>query len=172
MITAIIYDFRNADIPFHCKVQLRTNTNHTSSKVWMSSSIKEKVALLVASNERNCGAKPGEISNPVKPEEDFILLGEGRGRSNKIAKLMAAKQAVENLIPGIQFDSMCIVNTGGPTSNGGQGDSLTNEAIGTNGGNENDTYAIFDHVRICDTRVPELCAKAGQPAPYLILQVY
>ena len=35
-----------------------------------------------------------------------------------------------------------------------------------------DALKIFDCLRIDDTRIPELCARAGQPSPYLILQEY
>lgn len=36
---------------------------------------------------------------------------------------------------------------------------------------DGDAIGIFDQLGICDSRVPELCSRAGQPAPYLILQV-
>lgn len=34
-----------------------------------------------------------------------------------------------------------------------------------------ESYSIFDCISITDTRIPELCARAGQPTPFLILQV-
>lgn len=40
--------------------------------------------------------------------------------------------------------------------------------------NENpaeDPLHIFDLLNLTDTRIPELSARAGQPSPYLILQV-
>lgn len=33
-----------------------------------------------------------------------------------------------------------------------------------------DSYAIFDVLEITDTRIPELCSRAGQPTPFLLLQ--
>ena len=38
------------------------------------------------------------------------------------------------------------------------------------GGGSNDLH-IFDMIGVTDTRIPELCARAGQPSPYLVLQV-
>lgn len=42
---------------------------------------------------------------------------------------------------------------------------------GSGGGGADDSYYLFDMIGVTDTRVPELCARAGQPSPYLILQV-
>lgn len=36
---------------------------------------------------------------------------------------------------------------------------------------EENKNQIFDNLAVCDSRVPEYCARAGQPAPYLVLQV-
>ena len=56
-------------------------------------------------------------------------------------------------------------NTGCPLM--APGTSVGSSGIG---GGSNDLH-IFDMIGVTDTRIPELCARAGQPSPYLVLQV-
>jgi hypothetical protein len=41
----------------------------------------------------------------ILDDPDFITLGEAFGPGKKNAKLSAAKNALDNLVPGIDFDS-------------------------------------------------------------------
>ncbi len=112
-------------------------------KVIAGSKQREKIrANLVAAT----GAEP----NPLEPEE--VDLGSGYGNSKKIAKLDAAKKALQVLVPGLDFDE----------------DGL----MGTGGAPRDDAVALFDLIPVVDSRVGELSAKSGQPAPFVILQVH
>jgi hypothetical protein len=50
--------------------------------------------------------------------------------------------------------------------------SLANGSVNGLNASLNESAQIFDLISVTDTRIPELCARAGQPSPYLILQVY
>jgi hypothetical protein len=89
-------------------------------------------------------------------DEDYVTLGSGFGNSKKGAKIESAKRALEVLIPGVEFDEDGVAATSAP------GGSAEDDAA----------VAFFDMLPMEDSRVPEMSAKAGQPTPYLILQVF
>uniref|UniRef100_A0A915MNJ4 Microprocessor complex subunit DGCR8 n=1 Tax=Meloidogyne javanica TaxID=6303 RepID=A0A915MNJ4_MELJA len=155
--------------------------------------VKQKLALMHEDfNKINSGQK---LSNNTDAENkaaddpsdsEFVVLGEGFGPGKKQAKMIAAKAAVEKLVPGVEFDVDGIAcnsnnrnefseNT--PTSSNNLITSCPLMASGTSvgspitGGDRNDLH-IFDMIGVTDTRIPELCARAGQPSPYLVLQEY
>jgi hypothetical protein len=96
-------------------------------------------------------------------DDEFVTLGSGFGNSKKVAKLEAARRALEVLIPGIEFDEdgLAANSTNNSNTAGGGGGAV----------DDSDAIALFDLVPLEDSRIPELSAKAGQPTPYLILQV-
>lgn len=102
-------------------------------------------------------------------DDEFVTLGSGCGNSKKAAKLEAARCALGVLIPGVEFDEDGVATN----SNSRVGASGSGGSGGASGGavDDSDAIALFDLVPLEDSRVPELSAKAGQPTPYLILQV-
>uniref|UniRef100_A0A183CKM3 DRBM domain-containing protein n=1 Tax=Globodera pallida TaxID=36090 RepID=A0A183CKM3_GLOPA len=104
--------------------------------------------------------------------DELIALGEGFGAGKKSAKLIAAKNALQKLVPGIDFDEegIAIASRSCPKTNDGIHSTNNENAEGTTAF-ENPLH-IFDLLTITDTRIPELSARAGQPSPYLILQEY
>ncbi|KAI1716726.1 microprocessor complex subunit DGCR8 [Ditylenchus destructor] len=157
---------RSSATPYHCVARLVV-MNNPKDKSLSAVSVKERLAYLKA----KCYASQSDIKpdisgqNPnadsiqstVQDGEEYITLGEGYGNSIKLAKLTAARKAVENLIPGkIEFaeDGTGVVK------------SESNEAEST----PSDNLEIFDHLAMNDTRIPELCTRCNQPSPYLILQ--
>ncbi|XP_014667207.1 PREDICTED: microprocessor complex subunit DGCR8-like [Priapulus caudatus] len=97
-----------------------------------------------------------EIENSKTPfsamvQIDDVNYGTGFGSSKKTAKIDAARVTLEILIPDMK--------------------ELFIEE-GNSGANSYPTKAdlsYFDEVRVVDPRVNELCTKAGQVGPYLIL---
>lgn len=96
------------------------------------------------------------INSAVISDEEYVTLGSGFGNSKKAAKLESAKRALEVLIPGVEFDEDGVASTSAP---------------GAAGAEDDEAVALFDMLPMEDSRVPEMSAKAGQPTPYLILQV-
>uniref|UniRef100_A0A1I8AFN1 DRBM domain-containing protein n=1 Tax=Steinernema glaseri TaxID=37863 RepID=A0A1I8AFN1_9BILA len=139
---------RSSSNPFVAMAFLKLG--QLASKVTAGVSIKEKI-LLLHEQQRREGTQHG--SEAV----DEVFLGQGAGISKKLAKLRAAIQAVSVLIPGIEFDADgTVVSTKKETN--GDGNSI------------DDVVAIFNEYPIEHERIPELCARAGQPAPFLVLQ--
>uniref|UniRef100_A0A915LBF9 Phosphodiesterase n=1 Tax=Meloidogyne javanica TaxID=6303 RepID=A0A915LBF9_MELJA len=196
---------RSSATPYHCAVKLvlnnsQTTTQNTGRKRFYNSQqnqqpsaeiVKQKLALMHEDfNKINSGQK---LSSSVDAENkaaddpsdsEFVVLGEGFGPGKKQAKMIAAKAAVEKLVPGVEFDVDGIAcnnrnefseNT--PTSSNNLITSCPLMASGTSvgssitDGDRNDLH-IFDMIGVTDTRIPELCARAGQPSPYLVLQEY
>ena len=133
----------------------------------------------------------GSFSAAPAEETEFITLGEGTGAGKKHAKLLAAKDALEKMVPGIEFDGDGIAKEGGGKHNAESTSDLSmhsmansssgcpmldaSMASGTSAATAVDPTSaayIFDMIGLTDTRIPELCARAGQPSPYLILQEY
>lgn len=96
-----------------------------------------------------------ELENANTPYSATVVIknttyGVGYGNSKRQAKSEAAKKTIEILIPGIRDI------TDGGTSRSGQVDSSKD-------------LEFFDNIKIEDSRVNELCKKAGQQSPYQIL---
>lgn len=96
-----------------------------------------------------------ELENANTPYSATVVIkdttyGVGFGNSKRQAKSEAAKKTIEILIPGIRDF------TEAGTSRSGQIDSSQD-------------LKFFDNIKIEDSRVSELCAKAGQQSPYQIL---
>uniref|UniRef100_A0A914L0V8 Microprocessor complex subunit DGCR8 n=1 Tax=Meloidogyne incognita TaxID=6306 RepID=A0A914L0V8_MELIC len=198
---------RSSATPYHCAVKLvlnnsQTTTQNTGRKRFYNSQqnqqpsaeiVKQKLALIHEDfNKINSGQK---LSNNTDAENkaaddpsdsEFVVLGEGFGPGKKQAKMIAAKVAVEKLVPGVEFDVDGIacnsnnrneLSENTPTSSNNLITSCPLMASGTsvgssiNDGDRNDLH-IFDMIGVTDTRIPELCARAGQPSPYLVLQEY
>ncbi|GAB6030100.1 hypothetical protein CHUAL_005779 [Chamberlinius hualienensis] len=92
-----------------------------------------------------------ELENASTPYSATVVIndmayGVGCGSSKKYAKLHAAKQTLEILIP-----QMKNLNPDDKAQSSQQ------------------DFKFFDQVKVGDPRVSELCAKAGQPSPYQIL---
>uniref|UniRef100_A0A914H1J6 Microprocessor complex subunit DGCR8 n=1 Tax=Globodera rostochiensis TaxID=31243 RepID=A0A914H1J6_GLORO len=145
---------RSSATPFHCVAKLVNSGTPTAAEVGIDPASKR-------TTEENENAANDEL----------IALGEGFGAGKKSAKLIAAKNALQKLVPGIDFDEegIAIASRSCPK---------TNDGIHSNNENAEGTTAfenplhIFDLLTITDTRIPELSARAGQPSPYLILQEY
>jgi len=92
-----------------------------------------------------------ELENAVTPysataEINSVPYGVGYGKSKKDAKEEAARKTAEILIPGINDD-----------------------ANKTNQNEASQDLKFFDNIKIDDSRITELCAKAGLQSPYQIL---
>ncbi|VDL79675.1 unnamed protein product [Nippostrongylus brasiliensis] len=85
-----IEETRNATKPFHATGIVVVKK---SVRVQIAGKIKDKLALLGTSNGANGDA-----------DEDSIIVGRGEGPSKRIAKMVAAKQALAVLIPEIRFN--------------------------------------------------------------------
>lgn len=88
----------------------------------------------------------------AKDEELWVSAGNGVGNSKKNAKLDAARDALRVLVPGIEFSDDGVAGL----NDNKQQDDVTD---------------LFDLIPIVDSRVHELSVKAGQPTPFVILQV-
>uniref|UniRef100_A0A915LUJ6 Microprocessor complex subunit DGCR8 n=1 Tax=Meloidogyne javanica TaxID=6303 RepID=A0A915LUJ6_MELJA len=167
---------------------LKCTTQQPSAEI-----VKQKLALIHEDfNKINSGQKLSSSTDAESKAADdpsdseFVVLGEGFGPGKKQAKMIAAKVAVEKLVPGVEFDVDGIacnsnnrneLSENTPTSSNNLITSCPLMASGTsvgssiNDGDRNDLH-IFDMIGVTDTRIPELCARAGQPSPYLVLQEY
>lgn len=90
-------------------------TNNASKKLFANTTIEEKLKRIKESYEEKdpSGIKTdtvmGEGDSVFKKftnlgEEKDWEIGQGNGKSKRLAKLAAAKQAVHNLFSGIEFD--------------------------------------------------------------------
>lgn len=96
-----------------------------------------------------------ELENAVTPygataEINNVPYGVGFGKSKKDAKEEAARKTIEILIPGIK-------------------DITEASANKSSHGESSQDLKFFDNIKIDDSRVTELCAKAGLNSPYQIL---
>lgn len=96
-----------------------------------------------------------ELENAMTPysataEINSVPYGIGYGKSKKDAKEEAARKTIEILIPGIK--DLTETNS----NKTGQGDSSQD-------------LKFFDNIKIDDSRITELCSKAGLQSPYQIL---
>lgn len=96
-----------------------------------------------------------ELVNATKPysataEINGVPYGVGLGKSKKEAKELAARNTIEILIPGIK-------------------DITEADANKSSNGDSSQDLKFFDNIKIDDSRVTELCAKAGLQSPYQIL---
>ncbi|KAH7732049.1 PASHA protein [Aphelenchoides avenae] len=152
MKSTVKYDFletNNCANPFHCIAKVKANRNSTS--VLSNVSLKEKLQHLQAIHQRN----KATTNDAANDENDFCILGESLGASKKQAKILAAKKALDCLVPGLEFNEEGVAITAEKSENGKEPEQ---------------SVEIFDLLPIEDSRLPDLCARAGQPMPYLILQ--
>lgn len=96
-----------------------------------------------------------ELENAVTPysataEINGVPYGVGYGKSKKDAKEEAARKTIEILIPGIKDLTEANANKSGY-------------------GESSQDLKFFDNIKIDDSRITELCAKAGLQSPYQIL---
>ncbi|KAK0425775.1 hypothetical protein QR680_009378 [Steinernema hermaphroditum] len=140
---------RSSSNPFVAMAFLKLG--QVGGKMASGASIKEKIMLLHEQQRREGNQHSSE-------SDDEVFLGQGAGISKKLAKLRAAIQAVSMLIPGIEFDADGTVVSSKRETNGNDASSV------------DDVVAIFNEYPIEHERIPDLCARAGQPAPYLVLQ--
>lgn len=96
-----------------------------------------------------------ELENALTPysataEINSVPYGVGYGKSKKDAKEEAAKKTIEILIPGIK-------------------DLTETSSTKTSQGDYSQDLKFFDNIKIDDSRITELCAKAGLHSPYQIL---
>ncbi|XP_003377256.1 putative double-stranded RNA binding motif protein [Trichinella spiralis] len=139
------YEFsetRNATNPFAAVVKLITPNTNTVKQTGPSNGLGAQGAVAGDGAAEATAAAPSEMT-------DWVTIGVGNGNSKKNAKLEAARQALKVLIPGVDFNL------------DGQPDST---------GEQDEATKLFDLIAINDSRVPELCSKAGQPMPFIILQ--
>lgn len=109
-----------------------------------------------------------ELENALTPysatvEINSVPYGIGYGKSKKDAKEEAARKTIEILIPAIKD----ITKKDAPAGGVGNG-----SAIGASNSSHDSTsqdLKFFDNIKIEDTRIPELCTKAGLHSPYQIL---
>lgn len=96
-----------------------------------------------------------ELENAITPysataEINNVPYGIGYGKSKKDAKEEAARKTIEVLIPGFK--------------------DLTDTSANKSGCNDSSQdLKFFDNIKIDDSRITELCAKAGLQSPYQIL---
>lgn len=96
-----------------------------------------------------------ELENAVTPykataEINSVPYGVGYGKSKKDAKEEAAKKTIEILIPGIK--------------------DLTEKTSNQSNQSEySQDLKFFDNIKIEDSRITDLCAKAGLQSPFQIL---
>lgn len=99
-----------------------------------------------------------ELENAVTPysataEINGVPYGVGYGKSKKDAKEEAARKTIEILIPCFKD-----LNENSPSNKPG---GVSNES--------SHDLKFFDNIKIDDSRVTDLCAKAGLQSPYQIL---
>lgn len=172
--------FSNCASPFHCIAKVRTTKS--ASDVLSNASFKEKLQHLQAvhrsdvgtssaanNHRRQYSSHPSNASRVV--EEDYCVLGEALAGSKKMAKALAAKKALDLLVPGLEFDEDGLAITAEKYVTL-QEFTLLTKYRSDNGKDADQSFEIFDLLPIGDTRIPDLCSRAGQPSPYHILQVY
>uniref|UniRef100_A0A158PAQ2 DRBM domain-containing protein n=1 Tax=Angiostrongylus cantonensis TaxID=6313 RepID=A0A158PAQ2_ANGCA len=139
-----IEETRNATKPFHATGIVVVKK---SVRVQIAGTIKDKLALLGASN--------GEKDDNA--DEDSIIVGRGEGPSKRIAKMMAAKQALAVLIPEIRFNDDYMATIQPPDA--------------TEKNYDDQAIALFDELPIEDPRISDLSVRTCQPKPLILLKV-
>lgn len=96
-----------------------------------------------------------ELENAMTPysataEINSVPYGIGYGKSKKDAKEEAARKTIEILIPGIK-------------------DITETNANKTGQSDSSQDLKFFENIKIDDSRITELCSKAGLQSPYQIL---
>ncbi|KAL3080827.1 hypothetical protein niasHS_014932 [Heterodera schachtii] len=172
---------RSSATPFHCVAKLVSSGTPTAAGPSSSSFdqltsdlVRQKLAFIQRQNEQKKQLDEGSDRNQLQlndngSNDQLIAIGEGFGAGKKNAKLIAAKNALLKLVPGIDFDEEGIAVV---SSRGNENTQLNKEKCEENAMASEDPLHIFDLLSITDTRIPELSARAGQPSPYLILQEY
>jgi microprocessor complex subunit DGCR8 len=148
-----VSETRNCANPYQCTVKVKMAAKNNKQQDGQGS-VKEKIMRLLERSENDVETTEDDDNK----EQELFALADGVGNSKKNAKLVTAKKALEHLIPGLEFDE--------------EGIAVTTEKVEAE--NEIDKGAnvaeIFDLLRIEDSRIADLCTRAGQPTPYLILQ--
>uniref|UniRef100_A0A0M3IT09 DRBM domain-containing protein n=1 Tax=Ascaris lumbricoides TaxID=6252 RepID=A0A0M3IT09_ASCLU len=144
-------NYQSSSTPYGCSARLKMNLNN---RVMSATSIKEKLMLLQEKQRREQQLQ--QNGEPI--DSEFVVLGSGCGNSKKTAKLDAARSALKVLIPAIDFDAEGIA-----VNQRNEGEAAEKE--------QEDAVALFDMLPIEDSRIPDLSLRAGQPSPYLLLQV-
>ncbi|KAJ1368497.1 WW protein [Parelaphostrongylus tenuis] len=138
-----IEETRNATKPFHATGIVVVKK---SVRVQIAGTIKDKLALLGASN--------GEKDDNA--DEDSIIVGRGEGPSKRVAKMMAAKQALAVLIPEIRFNDDYMATIQPPDA--------------TEKNYDDQAIALFDELPIEDPRISDLSVRTCQPKPLILLK--
>lgn len=182
---AVRYFFSETRItlhPYHCVVKLvfsgqqhqdnyNTDGNRIIKVLTLMKECKKMQTFGITPVSVNSADIEGQKQLSIEETADgfHVALGDGFGHSKKNAKLMAAKDAIENLIIGVNFDSdgMAICDDE-PSYNPDNESAHMQDYRAMNSDASN--AKIFDFLSISDPRIPELCARAGQPPPFQVLQ--
>ncbi|VDM59650.1 unnamed protein product [Angiostrongylus costaricensis] len=150
-----IEETRNATKPFHATGIVVVKK---SVRVQIAGTIKDKLALLGASNgEKDDNADEGFLFRHGYPKFlDSIIVGRGEGPSKRIAKMMAAKQALAVLIPEIRFNDDYMATIQPPDA--------------TEKNYDDQAIALFDELPIEDPRISDLSVRTCQPKPLILLK--
>ncbi|KAK6727028.1 hypothetical protein RB195_004996 [Necator americanus] len=138
-----IEETRNATKPFHATGIVIVKK---SVRVQIAGTVKDKLALLGASN--------GENGDNV--DEDSIIVGRGEGPSKRVAKMVAAKQALAVLIPEIRFNDDYMATIQPPNA--------------TEKNYDDQAIALFDELPIEDPRISDLAVRTCLPKPMILLK--
>ncbi|VDO18694.1 unnamed protein product [Heligmosomoides polygyrus] len=138
-----IEETRSATKPFHATGIVIVKK---SVRVQIAGKIKDKLALLGSSNGVNGDA-----------DEDSIIVGRGEGPSKRIAKMVAAKQALAVLIPEIRFNDDFMATIQPPDA--------------TEKNYDDQAIALFDELPIEDPRISDLSVRTCQPKPLILLKL-
>uniref|UniRef100_A0A915JF78 DRBM domain-containing protein n=1 Tax=Romanomermis culicivorax TaxID=13658 RepID=A0A915JF78_ROMCU len=169
----VAYEFsetRNAANPYMAKAKILPSENAKSSM-----SKRAKKSIQAATNQPESSNGPDAFDTVV---EEWVAVGVGNGNSKRNAKSAAARDALRILLPGLDL-SVCTdakqIDQASSSNNQNDDRNSISHQNGV-GGSYNSTTAekddadIFDTVTITDPRVHEMSIKAGQPAPFVILQ--
>lgn len=146
-------------LPNDTKLITCSSTGHQTKEFMMNPAGKSYVCILHEFVQHKEKVQPRyvykELENAVTPysataEINSVPYGVGYGKSKKDAKEEAARKTIDILIPG--FKQLTDLNA----NKSGQGESSQD-------------LKFFDNIKIDDSRVTELCAKAGLQSPYQIL---
>ncbi|EYC02575.1 hypothetical protein Y032_0099g3189 [Ancylostoma ceylanicum] len=138
-----IEETRNATKPFHATGIVVVKK---SVRVQIAGTVKDKLALLGASNGEN-----GDHA-----DEDSIIVGRGEGPSKRVAKMVAAKQALAVLIPEIRFNDDYMATIQPPDA--------------TEKNYDDQAIALFDELPIEDPRISDLAVRTCLPKPMILLK--
>lgn len=148
-------------LPNDTKLITCSSTDNSTSKkdFQMNPSGKSSVCILHEFVQHQLKVQPRyiykELENSVTPysaiaEINSVTYGEGFGKSKRDAKEEAARKTIEVLIPKMK-------------------DTLTDSNGNKANNSESSDLRFFDDIKIEDSRITELCQKAGLQSPYQIL---